>query len=388
MSAGPSPNGSLRVRLGHARGLKSMDRNGFSEPYVKLTLGKTTFKSEIIKKTLNPRWDKDFFFRGSLAQLIATPLEVQCWDYDFMSRNDRLGDGSIDLRLLSHLAHGQPIECSVQLKDGQATPGEVFFVIQWEPDGGLPHDGRPLSGHQVTSGGTMYGGAARQYPTGAVSQYPTPPPAVGGGSQYPGVPQRIAVTFAHFDANRSGFLDYSELRAALRHYGLNTSTPEAASLVRRYDDRPDGKLEVSEFVELVRDIEAGVVRKEGLRSPYTDPATLPPARVAAAFDAYDVNRSGFMDFRELRGALRHYGLDVSEGEAASIVRAYDDNPDGKLDRLEFAALVRDLEVSRPPEPLPLFESGTPSVNVGVPCHRAGNVPSASPLPSHHGPSSH
>jgi len=50
-----------------------------------------------------------------------------------------------------------------------------------------------------------------------------------------------------------------------------------------------------------------------------------------------------MDYREARAALRYYGIEASEGEAASIVRTYDDNPDGKLDRVEFAQLVRDLE---------------------------------------------
>ena len=35
-----SDSGVLRVRLSHGIGLKSADSNGFSDPYVKLTLGK------------------------------------------------------------------------------------------------------------------------------------------------------------------------------------------------------------------------------------------------------------------------------------------------------------------------------------------------------------
>ena len=77
------PNcGLLRVRLSHAIGLRSMDSNGYSDPYVKLTLGKETHKSEIVKKSLNPRWDKDYFFRGGFEQLVALPLQVHAWDYD------------------------------------------------------------------------------------------------------------------------------------------------------------------------------------------------------------------------------------------------------------------------------------------------------------------
>jgi len=73
-------------------------------------------------------------------------------------------------------------------------------------------------------------------------------------------------------------------------------------VVRRYDDTPDGKLDLAEFTELIRDVEAGVVR-----SPGRDHAYPVPARVSAAFDAFDADQSGYIDHRELRAALRYYG---------------------------------------------------------------------------------
>ena len=71
-----------------------------------------------------------------------------------------------------------------------------------------------------------------------------------------------------------------------------------------------------------------------------------PERVRAAFERFDTNRSGYLDYSELRNALRHYGLDVSEQGAADYLRRYDERPDGKLDLAEFAKLVRDLENRR------------------------------------------
>ena len=62
----------------------------------------------------------------------------------------------------------------------------------------------------------------------------------------------------------------------------------------------------------------------------------------AAFDRFDKNRSGFLDYRELRNALQHMGYDVSTRDAMELLRAYDDYPDGKLDVHEFGKLVRDL----------------------------------------------
>jgi hypothetical protein len=81
----------------------------------------------------------------------------------------------------------------------------------------------------------------------------------------------------------------------------------AQLLLRRYDKTPKGKLDLQEFTELVRDIESGVIRSQG-----RGPAFPLSARVSAAFDAFDVDHSGFIENRKLRAALRHYGHDATE----------------------------------------------------------------------------
>jgi hypothetical protein len=228
-----SPNsGSLRVRLSHAIGLRSMDSNGYSDPYVKLTLGKETHKSEIVKKSLNPRWDKDYFFRGGFEQLVALPLQVHAWDYDRLSiRNDPLGNGSIDLRQLD-LGSCQAVDCSVQLKDEQATPGEVFFTIQWQPNAGAAHVPPPPPPPAAHVSPLRYGGGSGGY--GSTYMYLNGAYGSSGGSgvvrPLGAVQAKVAQTFHHFDANRSGFLDHSELRSALRHYGLSDLTVEGAQV--------------------------------------------------------------------------------------------------------------------------------------------------------------
>lgn len=68
-----------------------------------------------------------------------------------------------------------------------------------------------------------------------------------------------------------------------------------------------------------------------------------PGRVRAAFEAFDSDRSGALDKKELRNALRLYGIDVSAAAATNVLAAYDDHPDGSLEIAEFAHLVRDAE---------------------------------------------
>ena len=43
------------------RNLVSKDFNGFSDPYVIISIKEQIFKSKIIKKTLNPQWEEEFF---------------------------------------------------------------------------------------------------------------------------------------------------------------------------------------------------------------------------------------------------------------------------------------------------------------------------------------
>ena len=43
---------------------------------VKLTLKGTTHKSKTIKKSVNPRWDETFTWKGVLRDLLAEPLQV------------------------------------------------------------------------------------------------------------------------------------------------------------------------------------------------------------------------------------------------------------------------------------------------------------------------
>lgn len=53
----------LVVRVIEAKNLPPTDPNGLSDPYVKLQLGKQRFKTKVIKKSLNPKWNEEFSFR-------------------------------------------------------------------------------------------------------------------------------------------------------------------------------------------------------------------------------------------------------------------------------------------------------------------------------------
>ena len=151
----------------------------------------------------------------------------------------------------------------------------------------------------------------------------------------------VGASFAHYDTNNSGFLDYQELRNALSHMGIDTSASGAAQILAAYDERPDGKMDIGEFRKLAHDMEgnttSATTTSASGRVTYSDAVT-------AAFRHFDKNDSGFLDYNELRGALSHMGVDTTDSGAAQLLAAYDERPDGKLDVSEFRKLVSDLGV--------------------------------------------
>ena len=113
-----------------------MDSNGFSDPYVKLTVAGHQRKSKIVKKTLNPRWNETFDFEGELSQLIEQPLDLQVWDSDGrFARSDPCGVATLDLSALRSGSHG-PLEYEVLLDDGQQQKGRVYLTVTWFSMGG------------------------------------------------------------------------------------------------------------------------------------------------------------------------------------------------------------------------------------------------------------
>uniref|UniRef100_A0A8C4ZTV7 Double C2-like domain-containing protein alpha n=1 Tax=Gadus morhua TaxID=8049 RepID=A0A8C4ZTV7_GADMO len=94
------PPGGLSVGVKRCAHLAAMDVNGFSDPYVKTYLKpdlqkKSKHKTSVIKKTLNPEFNEEFFYEISFSDLTSKTLEVTVWDYDLGKSNDFIGGVSL-----------------------------------------------------------------------------------------------------------------------------------------------------------------------------------------------------------------------------------------------------------------------------------------------------
>ena len=67
--------------------------------------------------------------------------------------------------------------------------------------------------------------------------------------------------FFEIDIDRSGYIDIKELHKGLKKYGINVSIKNTKNLLKKYDDNPDGKIEMREFIQLKNDIDTKKFRK-------------------------------------------------------------------------------------------------------------------------------
>lgn len=77
--------------------------------------------------------------------------------------------------------------------------------------------------------------------------------------------REIRKDFKRLDRDRSGYIDQNELRQGLKRYGIKLTARQTRQLMGRYDDDPDNQLEMREFVQLKRDIDARSFRKSRKR---------------------------------------------------------------------------------------------------------------------------
>ncbi|KFO75634.1 Ras GTPase-activating protein 4, partial [Cuculus canorus] len=86
-----SPGGRQRLRCAvlEARDLARKDRNGASDPFVRLRYNGKVQESTVVKKSCYPRWNETFEFE--LAEPAREQLCVEVWDWDLVGRNDFLG---------------------------------------------------------------------------------------------------------------------------------------------------------------------------------------------------------------------------------------------------------------------------------------------------------
>ena len=125
-------NFQLKCRVVSCDDLPAMDLNGMCDPYVKLTVGGTTYQTRVCHDNRAPRFDEDF--RWSVATLNGLVMHIDVWDSDLMifkrgASEDLMGQVDIPLQ---NLKAGIPTEMELPLALAKTQTAKIKLVLTVE----------------------------------------------------------------------------------------------------------------------------------------------------------------------------------------------------------------------------------------------------------------
>ncbi|XP_036391429.1 multiple C2 and transmembrane domain-containing protein 2-like [Megalops cyprinoides] len=121
----PDPNAYylLTINLKEGRNLVIRDRCGTSDPYVKFKIdGKTFYKSKVVYKNLNPKWNESFSYP---VRDLGKSLYVRVYDRD-LTTDDFMGGSSM---LLSDLELDRTCEKVLHLEDPNSIEDDMGTIV-------------------------------------------------------------------------------------------------------------------------------------------------------------------------------------------------------------------------------------------------------------------
>uniref|UniRef100_A0A8D0GV11 Double C2-like domain-containing protein n=1 Tax=Sphenodon punctatus TaxID=8508 RepID=A0A8D0GV11_SPHPU len=99
-------NNAIHCTINKAKGLKPMDHNGLSDPYVKLHLlpgasKANKLRTKTLRNTLNPTWNETLTYYGITDEdMIRKTLRISVCDEDKFRHNEFIGETRIPLKKL------------------------------------------------------------------------------------------------------------------------------------------------------------------------------------------------------------------------------------------------------------------------------------------------
>lgn len=142
--------------------------------------------------------------------------------------------------------------------------------------------------------------------------------------------QEIKEAFDLFDTEKSGAIDYHELKVTLRALGFEAKKSEVLRLMKEYDPEESGKVEFSDFMDLM-------TRKYAERDP-TDEIF----RAFRLFVGEDPSKK--INLRCLRKIANELGENLSDEELQAMIDEFDHDQDGMINEDEFLSIMKQTSI--------------------------------------------
>ena len=137
--------------------------------------------------------------------------------------------------------------------------------------------------------------------------------------------QEIKEAFQLFDSDKSGTIDFHELKVAMRAVGFDASKQELQKIIRDNDKDGSGLINLEDFMDVM-------TQKIAARDPMDE--------IIKAFKLFDEDNTGKITLKNLRRVAKELGETISDEELAAMIDEFDRDGDGAIDQEDFIAILK------------------------------------------------
>ena len=130
--------------------------------------------------------------------------------------------------------------------------------------------------------------------------------------------------FDLFDMEKTGKIDYHELKLTFTAFGFKVTKEEMKSIKERLDSKDTNRISFDEFMDLMTE-------KFAERNP-KDEALM-------AFDLFDEDKKGKINMKNLKKAVKEINENLSDSELKAIMDEFDTDGDGYITKEDFMKIM-------------------------------------------------
>eukprot|EP00922_Rhytidocystis_sp_ex-Travisia-forbesii_P015389 GHVS01022952.1.p1 GENE.GHVS01022952.1~~GHVS01022952.1.p1 ORF type:complete len:198 (+),score=43.45 GHVS01022952.1:206-799(+) len=135
----------------------------------------------------------------------------------------------------------------------------------------------------------------------------------------------IKEAFDLFDTDKTGNIDYHELKVAMRALGFEVKKADVQELMKEYDKGNTGFIDYNDFSEIM-------THKIAQRDPTEE--------ILKAFRLFDDDNTGKITLKNLRRVARELGEPLSDDELQAMIDEFDKDLDGEISEEEFLSIMK------------------------------------------------
>eukprot|EP00921_Rhytidocystis_pertsovi_P009378 GHVQ01015086.1.p1 GENE.GHVQ01015086.1~~GHVQ01015086.1.p1 ORF type:complete len:201 (+),score=34.45 GHVQ01015086.1:231-833(+) len=135
----------------------------------------------------------------------------------------------------------------------------------------------------------------------------------------------IKEAFDLFDTDKTGNIDYHELKVAMRALGFDVKKTQVQEIMKDYDKGNTGLIDFNDFSEIM-------TQKISQRDPTEE--------IMKAFKLFDDDQTGKISLKNLRRVARELGEQLSDDELQAMIDEFDKDLDGEIDEEEFLSIMK------------------------------------------------